>query len=1083
MIFSILLQSLGGYQGRRGSLAACGQQGSVGGISGHLDPEIGSFQRAGPGKRRVSGRIGWVADGRGEDVRVESPQEHSTGGISLSTPAADRVYSSGEQAGMTVDSDIADNTPDPEQQKEIEDLIERCMQRCAGGEVLDEEQVISQHEDLMPELGERLQAMRMILDVGKPGLSDDDETLTIERIAPDSEVSVLRDAIPGYEILHQLHRGGQGAVYLAIQKGTKRKVAVKVMREGPFAGAKDKVRFEREIRILGALKHPNIATIYESGVTPYGHYYTMDYVSGLPLDRHISKYKLRVNDILELFVQVCEAVNAAHLKGVVHRDLKPGNILVDEDGKPCVLDFGLARVAASVVTDDSHPEVMTLTGQFVGSLPWAAPEQAEGKSSHIDTRTDVYSLGVLLYQLLTGTFPYAVVGTPQEILDNILHRSPERPSTASKGINNEVEMIVLKALSKERERRYQTAGELARDIGHYLAGEPIEAKRDSTWYVVRKSLRRHRSKAFVATTFTVAVLAAVFAGQWIWSDHGPATGGISSAPKLDLQRASYEIELNRNINNGVPRSLFEPPSSQAIVDTNATLYRVMSVPPKQLCAIIPNKGMYELQVVEILYDTLFLRSPYGEYLTNPAIVEGELEWQDDQRTVTVGIRPDARWHDGHALTADDIVFSWHVLEKLGKTGELIASMTARGSDLVVQFLEEVAVPEKNLNFDLIPKHIYESVDLEQDKAALLRELESLTPQNEALIGNGPYRLLKSTEAEIVLERWPAYPGASPHFRTVNIRIEDDPDERLDLFLNGTVDELSPTDAQYSRFRDMMDPQLGGVGYPVSFVRNQFNVVLWNIRKRPELFGDPRVRQALAHAFNLRQAMRSASLDPQDHLASIFTPKSWVYEVVEEQIIYSPEKARTLLDEAGWHDQDGVLVRRSEPGEVTRFRFSLAVLQSSETSVKMMTALTRDLGSIGIEAELQLVDRDEWWIGLRDANFDATITGFSLSIEPDLDRGLWHSADAAAKPGSPVSFGYGNSEVDNIFDLAARELDSGQRRELYLQVQELVYADQPVLFLYCRSTKWLLSRRLRGVEFGMDGPFRFHPGVRAWWTPK
>ena len=191
----------------------------------------------------------------------------------------------------------------------------------------------------------------------------------------------------------------------------------------------------------------------------------------------------------------------------------------------------------------------------------------------------------------------------------------------------------------------------------------------------------------------------------------------------------------------------------------------------------------------------------------------------------------------------------------------------------------------------------------------------------------------------------------------------------------------------------------------------------------------------------------------------------------------------LLNEAGWHDQDGVLVNQSESGESTRFRFVLAVLESSQTSVEMMTALARDLGSIGVEAELQLVDRYEWWIGLRDVSFDATITGFSLSIEPDLDRGMWHSVDAAGKPGTPVAFGYAKPEVDQLFDSAARELDSGRRQGLYYLVQEQVYGDQPVLFLYSRSTEWLLSRRLRGVEFGMRGPFRFHPGVRAWWTPK
>src|SRR6185295_15640548 len=161
-------------------------------------------------------------------------------------------------------------------------------------------------------------------------------------------------------------------------------------------------------------------------------------------------------------------------------------------GEPHVLDFGLAKIATGEVTSDngdggsSQMRMMSMTGQFIGSLPWASPEQAEGVPGKVDLRTDVYSLGVILYQMLTGgRFPYEVVGNMRDVMDNILRAEPARPSTIRRQINDEVETIVLKCLSKERDRRYQSAGELARDIHRYLSGEPIEAKRASGWYVSR----------------------------------------------------------------------------------------------------------------------------------------------------------------------------------------------------------------------------------------------------------------------------------------------------------------------------------------------------------------------------------------------------------------------------------------------------------------------------------------------------------------------------------------------------------------------------------------------------------------------
>jgi len=318
-------------------------------------------------------------------------------------------------------------------------------------------------------------------------------------------------SIPGYEIIRKIHRGGQGVVYQAIQKATKRKVAVKVMREGPFASKKDIARFEREVEVLGQLNHPNLVVIHDSGMASGCFYYVMDYVPGQSLKDWMAAGERSIEECLHLFVKICEAANAAHLRGVIHRDLKPGNIQIDAEGQPHILDFGLAKVAGG-----TEASLMTITGQFVGTLRWASPEQAEEVPSKIDIRTDVYSLGVILYQMLTGQFPYDVIGNTRDVLDRVINAEPARPSTIRREINDEVETIVLKCLNKERERRYQTAGELARDIRHYLNGEAIEAKRDRILYILRKHLWRYRLPFAAAAGIALILAMGLFFSLALW---------------------------------------------------------------------------------------------------------------------------------------------------------------------------------------------------------------------------------------------------------------------------------------------------------------------------------------------------------------------------------------------------------------------------------------------------------------------------------------------------------------------------------------------------------------------------------------
>lgn len=338
-------------------------------------------------------------------------------------------------------------------------------------------------------------------------------------LQPDSAQSLApAGGLSGYEILGELHRGGQGVVYRAFQKATKRTVAIKVLLRGAFATTRQRNRFEREIEIAASLRHPNIVSIFESGVDADGsHYLVMNYVDGVALDAWAGTTSgagtplHSARERLELFCKICDAVSSAHQRGIIHRDLKPANILIDAAGEPHVLDFGLAKaVGLDMKASEAN---MTRTGEFMGTFSYAAPEQLRGDPDQIDTRTDVYALGVILFQMLTGRFPYSVDGSLSAILRNITEVEPRLPSEYAPAVDDELNTIVIKALSKPRERRYQSAGALRRDIVSYLAGEPIDAKRDSRWYMLKKTARRYRAALAISVSFfaLVAVLGIVTA--------------------------------------------------------------------------------------------------------------------------------------------------------------------------------------------------------------------------------------------------------------------------------------------------------------------------------------------------------------------------------------------------------------------------------------------------------------------------------------------------------------------------------------------------------------------------------------------
>jgi len=348
-------------------------------------------------------------------------------------------------------------------------------------------------------------------DAGRPEDSPDNlRTLSSAELpGGPSHPSAVDVHIGRYRIIRILGEGGMGTVYEAEQDQPRRSVALKVIK-GSLAGPALLQRFEAESQALGRLHHPGIAQIYEAGSaeTPYGlrPFFAMELIHGLSLTQYANQRKLNLRQRLSLMIQVCDAVQHAHQRGIIHRDLKPGNILVDETGQPKILDFGLARATDS----DAEATRQTDVGQILGTLAYMSPEQVLADPLALDTRSDVYALGVILYELLAGKLPYELSRQLPQAIRIIQEVDPHPLSSLSRVYRGDIETIVAKALEKDKSRRYASAADLAGDIRRYLDDQPITAKPASTSYQLKKFTKRHKALVIgVAAVFVVLVLGVI----------------------------------------------------------------------------------------------------------------------------------------------------------------------------------------------------------------------------------------------------------------------------------------------------------------------------------------------------------------------------------------------------------------------------------------------------------------------------------------------------------------------------------------------------------------------------------------------
>ncbi|MFC1761790.1 protein kinase [Planctomycetota bacterium] len=374
-----------------------------------------------------------------------------------------------------------------------------------------------------------------------------------------------------YELLELIGEGGMGLVYLARQQEPKRKVALKIVKLG--MDTKQVVaRFEAERQTLALLAHPNIAHVFDAGTTDTGRpYFVMEYVEGRSITKYCDEQKLSVEQRLELFQQICEGVHHAHQKGIIHRDLKPSNILVSIHGNkavPKIIDFGIAKAVTQPLTEKT---LFTEHGQLLGTPEYMSPEQAEMGTEDIDTRSDIYSLGVLLYELLAGATPFDAKrlrkGGIDHIQQVICQEEPRTPSarltsmgdkgapiaerrrtqiiTLTRRLHRELEWIPMKAMRKDRSRRYRSASELSDDIQNYLTGVPLIAGPESNVYRARKFVHKHAG--FVASAALVAVVIVVgLITSTAFSFSAEKARGEEAAARVEAEQAREQAEQARD---------------------------------------------------------------------------------------------------------------------------------------------------------------------------------------------------------------------------------------------------------------------------------------------------------------------------------------------------------------------------------------------------------------------------------------------------------------------------------------------------------------------------------------------------------
>ena len=385
----------------------------------------------------------------------------------------------------------------------IDELLEAWEASVEQGAEQTPDALCQREPELIEELRGRIDKLKVMRQWLAPAPL---ETATWSQTRSPDSSSARPERIGPYQVIGELQSGGMGVVYLCEQENPRRQVALKMIRPGRVSRETLR-RFHYEGQVLGRLRHPGIAQIFEAGTTDLGHgpqpFFAMEFIEGRPLTAYANEHQLDHAARLALMVKILAAVEHAHKKGVIHRDLKPGNILVDGVGEPKVLDFGVAR---GTNHDLEITTVETDVGRLVGTLPYMSPEQVQANPDELDTRSDVYALGVVCYELLAGKLPYDVRNKSIPDAARVIEEDHPTPlSRFDRRFRGDLDTIMAKALEKDKTRRYQSCTEFSSDLSRYLKREPIQARPASAWYQFRKYAQRNRALVGAAAAAFMAL--------------------------------------------------------------------------------------------------------------------------------------------------------------------------------------------------------------------------------------------------------------------------------------------------------------------------------------------------------------------------------------------------------------------------------------------------------------------------------------------------------------------------------------------------------------------------------------------------
>ena len=397
---------------------------------------------------------------------------------------------------------------------------------------------------------------------------------TLKMNDDEARLAALPDRIGPYQVLGLLGEGGMGRVYLARETQPPRNIALKVVR-GLSGNAR--TRFQREVKLLAQLEHPGICRVYAAGEDVIGGisipWLALELISGHDLRAHIERTRPDLNRRLQLMISICRAAHHAHERGVIHRDLKPSNILVDATGEPKILDFGIARL-------HGDEEGVTRTGQVLGTVPYMSPEQLSGSDGAIDARSDVYALGVIAYEMVSGRLPHPRLTTSSlfEALDIMRHEQPPRLSSLSPQARGDLEKVVMKALATESARRYASAGEFADDLQRLLDHQPVQARAPTLIYRGSRFVRRHRALTVAASVVFIALLATASISTFS-AQRARAALAETEARTLELRAVN---DFVGHMLTGADPELGGSPDTplRDVLDEAARSLDVTSVPPR-----------------------------------------------------------------------------------------------------------------------------------------------------------------------------------------------------------------------------------------------------------------------------------------------------------------------------------------------------------------------------------------------------------------------------------------------------------------------------------------------------------------------